>query len=70
LFSFIKLKIVENCILLGYYAASNSNFLQIFQDTLSVSSSGLKNPTGKTVIFKVKSMFKGPSVDPSSEHDI
>jgi len=64
LFSFIKLKVVENCILLGYYAASKSNFLQTFQDDLSVPSSGFKNPKGKIVIFRVKSLLKSPSVDP------
>jgi hypothetical protein len=35
---------VENCSLLGYYAAGSGNFLQTFRDNLSVPSSGLKNP--------------------------
>jgi len=34
----------ENCALLGYYAASNGNFLPTFRDNLSVPSSGVKNP--------------------------
>jgi len=33
----------ENCALLGYYAASNGNFLPTFRDNLSVPSSGVKN---------------------------
>jgi len=44
LFSFIKLKVVENCALLGYYAASNSKFLQMFQENLAAPPSGFKNP--------------------------
>jgi hypothetical protein len=35
---------LENCALLGYYAASNGNFLPTFRDNLSVPSSGFKNP--------------------------
>jgi hypothetical protein len=34
----------ENCVLLGYYAASSSNFLLMLQDNLSVPSSRSKNP--------------------------
>jgi hypothetical protein len=30
----------ENCVLLGYYAASSGNFLPTFRDNLSVPSSG------------------------------
>jgi hypothetical protein len=37
-------KVAENCTLLGYYAASNGNFLPTFCDNLSVPASGLKNP--------------------------
>jgi hypothetical protein len=33
-----------NCAVLGYYEASNGNFLPIFRDNLSVPSSGVKNP--------------------------
>jgi hypothetical protein len=33
----------ENCGLLGYYAASNGNYLQSFRDNLSVPSSKVKN---------------------------
>jgi hypothetical protein len=35
-------KIAENCALLGYYIASSGNFLLMFQDNLSVASSGFK----------------------------
>jgi len=38
--------IVENCILLGYYAVSSGNFLPTFQNKLSVPSSGVTNPKG------------------------
>jgi len=31
--------ILENCAFLGYYAASNSNFLQMFRNNLSVPPS-------------------------------
>jgi len=34
----------ENCAFLGYYTASNGNFLPTFQDKLSVLSSEVKNP--------------------------
>ena len=34
----------ENCALLGYYAASNGNFLPTFRDNLSVPSTRVKNP--------------------------
>ena len=34
----------ENCVLLGYYAASSGNFLPTFRDNLSVPSSRVKNP--------------------------
>jgi len=38
----------ENCTFLGYYAASNGNFLLMFQDNLSVpSSDGLFQNVGK-----------------------
>ena len=33
---------LENCALLGYYRASNGNFLPTFRENLSVSSSGFK----------------------------
>ena len=35
----------ENCVLLGYYAASSGNFLPTFRDNLSVPSSRVKNST-------------------------
>jgi hypothetical protein len=63
----MKLKVVKNWALLDY-AASNSNFLQMFQENLSGPSSGFKNPKGKIVIFRVKSLFKSP-VDPSTKRD-
>jgi hypothetical protein len=34
----------ENCALLGYYTASNGNYLPTFRDNLSVPSSKVKNP--------------------------
>jgi len=34
----------DNCAFLGYYTASNGNFLLIFWDNLSVPSSEVKNP--------------------------
>jgi hypothetical protein len=36
-------KVDENCILLGYYAMSNGNFLPTFWDNLSIPPSGVKN---------------------------
>jgi hypothetical protein len=36
--------ILENCAILGYYAASSGNFLPTFRDNVSVPSSGFKNP--------------------------
>jgi hypothetical protein len=36
--------ILENCALLGYYAASSGNFLPTFRDNVSVPFSGFKNP--------------------------
>jgi len=39
-------KVDENRALLGYYAASGGNFLQMFQDNLLVPSSWIKNPRG------------------------
>ena len=34
----------ENCAVLGYYTAGNGSFSPTFQDSLSVPSSGVKNP--------------------------
>jgi len=41
----------DNCVLLGYYAASSGNFLLMFQDDLSVPSL-MMGPTGspKTLV--------------------
>jgi len=39
-----NLIILENCVILGYYAASSGNFLLTLWDNLSVPSSGFKNP--------------------------
>ena len=38
-----RIKLYENCALLGSYAASNSTFLPTFRNKLSVPSSGVKN---------------------------
>jgi hypothetical protein len=38
------LLLFENCAVLGYYAASSSNFLPTFRDKLSVPSSRVENP--------------------------
>jgi len=40
----------EHLALLGYYTASSGNFLPIFQDNLSVPSSGFKNPPVSLVL--------------------
>ena len=37
-------EVAEIYALMGYYAASSANFLPMFRDNLSVSSSGFKNP--------------------------
>jgi len=42
-------KVDENCVLLGYYAASSGNSLLTFQDNLSVLSSRVKNSKRKLV---------------------
>ena len=42
----IRRRSVENCALLGYYAASSGNFLPKFRDNLSVPSLGFKDPVG------------------------
>ena len=36
-------EIDQNCVLLGYYAASSGNFLPTFRDNLSVASPEVKN---------------------------
>ena len=45
-------KVDENWTVLGYYAASSGNFVSMFQDNLSVSSSSVKNP--ETIVRFVK----------------
>jgi hypothetical protein len=35
----------NSCAVLGYYLAGSGNFLPTFRDKISVSSSGLRNPT-------------------------
>ena len=40
-------KVEQNCTLQGYYAASSSNLLLMFQHNLSVPSLGVKNPKVK-----------------------
>jgi hypothetical protein len=42
--SSFRREVAENCILLGYDAASSGNLLTVFRDNLSVPSSGLTNP--------------------------
>ena len=39
-----KVFITEDCVLLGYYAASSGNILPTFRDNLPILSSGVKNP--------------------------
>jgi len=43
----LRCEVVENCVLLGCYAASSGNFLPTFRDILSVPSSRVKNPKTK-----------------------
>jgi len=43
-------EVEENCALLGYYAASDGNFLQKFQDNLAVTSLRVKNPKRKLAV--------------------
>jgi hypothetical protein len=40
----LRLEVIENSALLGYYAASSGNFLPTFRDNLSVPSLRVKNP--------------------------
>jgi hypothetical protein len=40
----------EKCVLVGYYAANNGNFLPTLRDSLSAPSSRLKNPTTKEIL--------------------
>jgi hypothetical protein len=47
---------LENCALLGYYAASSGNSLTNFRDNLSVPSSRVKNPR-RTVTFPMGCTF-------------
>ena len=39
-------EVAENCVLLGYHAASSGNFLPMFQDNLSVPAPGDGIPKG------------------------
>jgi hypothetical protein len=39
-------EVYENCVILGYYAASNGNSLQTFRDNLSVPFSRVKKLLG------------------------
>ena len=43
LVSCFRREVDENCVLLGYYAASSGNSLSTFRDNLSVPSSKFKN---------------------------
>jgi len=49
--SLFKLSKLESCTLLGHYVATGSNLLPTFRDTLSVPSSGIKNP--KSFVFSI-----------------
>ena len=40
LISGFRREVAENCVLMGYYAASSGNFLPTFRDNISVPSSG------------------------------
>jgi len=40
--------LLENCVLLRYYAASSGSFSPTFRDNLTVPSSGVKNPKKRT----------------------
>jgi len=49
-------EVYENCLLLGYYAASGGNSFSSFRDNLSVPYSRLKNPSGplqKRLLFYI-----------------
>jgi hypothetical protein len=39
-----RLEVIQNCALLGCYAASSGNLLPTFRDNLSAPSSRVKNP--------------------------
>jgi len=59
--SLIRPVVVSCKLLLGYYSASSSNFLLIFQNNLSFLSSGFKNSKKKTVV--PDKVYVGNSVD-------
>jgi len=44
------LEVAEKCALMAYYATSSDYLWLTFQDELSVSSSGLKNPKVKMIL--------------------
>ena len=48
---------VDSCALLGCYAASGGNCLPTFRDSLSVTSSGVNNPTKKITLTVNRSLF-------------
>jgi len=55
-------EVVENCALLGYYAASSGNLLPTFQDNLSVPFSGVEdnyndNNNNNMAVITQKSIF-------------
>jgi len=50
-----RLEVIQNCALLGYYAASSGNSLPTFRDNLSVPSSRVKNPYPCTNITRSNS---------------
>jgi len=45
---------IEECALLGYYAASSGNFLPTFRDNLWAPISGVKNPRERITILPLK----------------
>jgi len=47
--------VFENCVLLGYYAASSGNFLPTFRDNISIPPSRVMNPS-----FGFLTLKKGP----------
>jgi hypothetical protein len=62
----------ENCVLLGYYAASRGISLPTFRDNLSIPSSRVKNPrrrsgstTSRSVISQESAVFRPQNAFPN-----
>jgi hypothetical protein len=47
----IRREVDEIWAFMGYYTANNGNFLPTFRDSLSVPSSGVKNPKPARALF-------------------